>query len=932
MSSVPPSSGDTAAAKVVAVVLVRDPSKLEEGLHALDGQVYETAARFVVGGGEESETLAKTHGVQWAKSMTEVIERVPDDVTYLWFTNEEVRPRPDALKALVLESERVQASVAGSKVLRLEEPDVLVSVGLATDVFAVPYLGLESSERDQAQYDVIRNVAAISALSLLVRRDLLRGLQGPDPELAPESAGIDFCHRARLRGARVVVIPSSEVLVPLSERPRTTPWLEEAGRIRAMLKSYSLITLLWTLPFAFLIGLVEAVVAPLLGRWTLFGFIRAWVWNFFKLPSTIRARFATRRKRVYGDEELFRYQLRGSARLRSLVAEVGDRIQERQPQTRVKGLAGAWEATQDTLRSPGFIAGAVGLGVVVLATRTIWTGRLPAVGYSLPPSPSALNTLDAYAGGWNPAGLGSPYPLEPSVGFIAGLQGLLLDRAELTATIVTIGALWAGVVGMARLLRGWGIRPPAAYVGGVVLVVGPAAQALGDATQWTALLALGALPWAIRIALRPWPRSWLGRAGRIAAVGWTTGLAAAAQPSLLVVPTAVLALWALLAVGARWWAVVRAAAGALVAIPLLFPWFGIIGLTVYLQQGEPAFWRPGWPIAIVVLTAGVSIVVAGDRVLAAVAGWGTALAAGGLLIARTGNLDFGTAAANTGMILAALGAAAVAGAAVEIWGRLEFTRLWRRALAVTGVAAALVLLAWSVPAIAPGRAGLPGDELRGLLEFTAVQGEQAESVRVLMMGPQDTLPGESRLLDATPYRVVAPPVPRLWEARLDEPRLGDQELKGVLRSMAAGEVARAGEALAPFGIQWVVLTGETAFDSALAGQLDLVPLPGLEGTVFFNEASARRAVASDGSEWTWDAPHYRGPADPVATVYVAENGDQRWAPHPWSQSGWANELAATEGEVRFEPRPGMRREAITAALLFVVLVAIATAGTGRRAR
>src|SRR3972149_6244802 len=85
------------------------------------------------------------------------------------------------------------------------------SVGYATDVFNAPYSGLQQGDLDQAQFDVIRDVAAVSDASMLIRRDLYRGLGGVDPAMPPTSAAIDFCQRARLRGGRVVGVPSGVV-------------------------------------------------------------------------------------------------------------------------------------------------------------------------------------------------------------------------------------------------------------------------------------------------------------------------------------------------------------------------------------------------------------------------------------------------------------------------------------------------------------------------------------------------------------------------------------------------------------------------------------------------------------------------------------------------------------------------------------------------
>ena len=139
--------------------------------------------------------------------------------------------------------------------------------------------------------------------------------------MAPGAAAIDFCQRARLRGGRVVVAPSSEVLYVAPDRE--PDWRERAGEIRAMLKVYSLVTLLWAIPLAFLAGLAESIISPFMGRWKLSGVLAAWGWNLMHLPSVIRSRLEVRRGRQVGDEELFRYQTGGSARLRSAPSRTG---------------------------------------------------------------------------------------------------------------------------------------------------------------------------------------------------------------------------------------------------------------------------------------------------------------------------------------------------------------------------------------------------------------------------------------------------------------------------------------------------------------------------------------------------------------------------------------------------------------------------------
>ncbi len=924
-----PLVGDAVGPKVVTVVLVGDPSAIGEGLDALGRQLYETAATFLVGRAPEIEGIADRRGVKWARTIDDLRDQIPSDTTYVWFVNEHVRARPDALGALVSESVRVDASVAGSKALRIDDPEILVSVGIATDVFAVPYLGIDRDERDQSQFDVIRDVAAVSAGSLLVRRDLLQGLRGPDPQLPAEAAGIDFCFRARLRGARIVVVPSSEVLVKASGRS-TTPWIEEAGRIRAMMKSYSIMTLLWALPLAFLIGLAEAIVVPLLGRWTLFNWGRAWLWNLVRLPSTIAARLAARRGRIAGDEELFRYQIRGSARLRSLGVEASELIQERRAHGRVGGLSRWLAASQTAVRSAGFIW-AASVGVAVLAaTRSIWSGRLPAVGFSLPPAEHSADVLSSYAGGWNPAGLGTLWPLRPAVGAVALLQRILLDRPELTVTVMLVVALLAGALGVARLLRGFGLGAAASYVAGIAFFAGPAAAAIADTTHWTALIALGPLPWVLRLALRRWPATWRGRIGTSAAMVLASGLVAVFLPAAVIVAPLALLVWAIVGTGSRWMAVARGALASVAALPFLFPWLGIIDASDYLQQGPDTFWEPSLVVAALVGFAAVLTIVVGDRLLSTLAGWGGTLAIAGAAAARLGDFDLGTDVGLAGLLAASLGTAVVIGSALETFVRLDLPG-WRRSAGALGAAAAVAVALVAAPFILPGRAGLPGDRYRGLLDFAATI-DGASGSRLLLLGSAAALPGESRSLDGTAYRVISVPIPTMWEARLGVERPADAALDAVLRSIVAGETVRAGEALAEFGIEWVVFADETVLDTSFDGTLDLLPLPGLDETAFVNEAPAARAVTSSGAAWSWDAPGYRGEGIAGEAVFVAEAADQRWGPGEWAQNGWSNRLSATPGVATFSSRPELRNEAIFALGYLALLVLLAISGFGRRVR
>ncbi len=590
------SSPGTPKPTVVAAVLALGSTDVGDTIARVRTQVYETSRIVVVGSGSTGRHAADGADVEWMSSIPNLLGSINPSVTHIWLLYAGALPRPDALEALVLESERADAAVAGSKLVRADDPERLIAVGIATDVFDVPYLGLEDDEIDAGQYDVVRDVAAVAGVSMLIRRDLARGVSGPDPRMPPEAAAIDLCQRARLRGARVVVVPSSEVLFP-ADRFRAESWREWAGRIRAMLKAYSWLTLIWAIPLRLLIGLLEVVVSPFLGRWTLFDYVRAWVWNIWHLPSLVTDRIAARKGRAFGDAELFRFQLRGSAIVSDLSKEIGGRLRERIDRT--EGLS--ITSIGSDLRQPAFVVGVLTVVVSLLSVRSLWSAGWPAVGYSLPLPHSGLDAAAAYAGGWNPGGFGSVEQLAPIVGFVGLVQRALFDSPELAAWALTLVSVVSGIWGMIRLSRGFKIGVVAGWAAGIVLVAGPATQAIGDRTGLGQLLALGVVPWAISVAVARWPRGWFRRFGRLFGIAWVVGLLGVLAPPLLILPVVVLLLRAVVRPLQKesWVSLAVGIVGSLLALPMLLPWLLSQNLESYLTTGSE-FWTPGAiPLALV---------------------------------------------------------------------------------------------------------------------------------------------------------------------------------------------------------------------------------------------------------------------------------------------------------------------------------------------
>lgn len=133
------------------------------------------------------------------------------DDEWLWLLTHDNTPEPGALAALLGTVEvSPSVAVAGPKVMRADEPDVIARYGESVTTRGAS-LTLVENELDQGQHDRQSDVLAVSADGMLVRRSVWDALGGFDPGLPAVDAALDFCIRARLAGHRVVGVPGARV-------------------------------------------------------------------------------------------------------------------------------------------------------------------------------------------------------------------------------------------------------------------------------------------------------------------------------------------------------------------------------------------------------------------------------------------------------------------------------------------------------------------------------------------------------------------------------------------------------------------------------------------------------------------------------------------------------------------------------------------------
>lgn len=899
----PTAEGDSDAATVRVLLTVIVGSDLDAAMAVVGRQIYEPSPEVVVVGAEGEIP----EGIVRYGTLEEAIADADEAIDYLWLLHSDARPRPDALSALVRELERNEAALGGSKLLVAGSRDELEEVGSATDVFGEPYSGLEEGEIDLQQYDVVREVAFVRSASMLARRDLAQGLGGLDDLLPPIAAGLDFSQRTRLAGGRVISVPSSEVYHQRRCRPKEGGgWREQAGRMRAMLTAYRPMTLLWVIPYDLIVSIADSIGNLALLRWRpLVRHLLSWVWNIFHLPSTIARRSRLNRVRVEGDEELFRFQAKGSVRLREVGAELSAKVLSLFDDDETLATR-----SRRFLASPGIWGAIVASLLALLAARSLIFSGMPNTGFAFP-FESASTSLDRWFAGWNRSGLGSPAGVHPS-GVITGVLSVLaFGFAETARTIFTILLALIGIAGMGRLGGRLGLRGPGRYLAGLVLLAGPGTALLTGAGSWLALAAAAFLPWAIRAVLvLPGSPPWQP-------IGWALVLGVVLTSFSPLLGVAPLCLALVVPFSGVWMTRLRVAAfgllSALVAIPFLL---GDPGWLTNTSRRLAVLPDLTWPL--LVGAAALPLLLLADpwRRLGVLGAFISLAAMAALRIPKGGpGLEEAL------LIASSFGAALVVSAGFDL-----FTRQPKRLMAL--VAAGTVLI-FAIGPFMSGRYGLPAGDINDDIGYTAVLVDETGPGRVLIASTvRSDIPGQARAGPGFWYRVVdSAPIThdQIW---LPAPLGGDLALREALDQIARGDEIHPGRLLAPFAIDWVVLEGpDFRLDDVLVTQVDLVRRTFDPQTRVFENSVPQSLVGSPDTSWVRQRAGFVGEATP--SVRIAMNHDGRWSPAP-DPDAWAMSTSGVDGVVTYRGSAGDRVLALSSAL--VGLLGLALIGLGRMRR
>jgi hypothetical protein len=421
-----------------------------------------------------------------------------------------VEPEPTAFRDMLEEAFRSNAGVVGPKFVDRTAPERLDSVGFGSDKFAEVWMPAAAGELDQEQHDAVVDRFLLSSRCLMIRSDLFSAIGGFDDTLSSKVAEIDLCWRAHASGARVLVVPDARARTTPEEREPADARRDAAERLGLMLSNYSLAHLARVLPQAVLVTIASAIgnlVTLRPGRAA--ARLLAWPGVLGRLGH-IRARRASFAElRNVPDADIRRLQQRGSARLGIFLR---GRRGERRLAAAVGDTSRTWlDDVRSSIHWPSALAWLVVLGSFLLGSRNLLNGRVPSMA-GLPNFPArASDAIGSYLSGWRPNGLGHVGAAPTGLGLIGVFGAVLAGKIGLVRSLVTVGLMVLGYVGIWRAARPFvneRSRLAALVVYGLVPLA-PNALATG---HWGGLAAYAAAPFAVAwlaelAGIAPWTNS-----------------------------------------------------------------------------------------------------------------------------------------------------------------------------------------------------------------------------------------------------------------------------------------------------------------------------------------------------------------------------------------------------------------------------------------
>ena len=791
------------------------------------------------------------------------LQRIVDgDKGLFCIMHDDVVLQTDTVRRLVEELFISNAAVVGPKLMQWDKPTLLQSVGFGIDRCGEIDPFIEQNERDQEQHDAVRDVFFVSSACMLVRSDLFRELNGFSQDISFFGEDLDFCWRAHLSGARVLVSPTAVARHIDSFETRSPNLISRSSAARNRARTVAALTSRWRLPFVWLQMLLTSAIETVLGVFTgtfreSLASFRATVALVFDAPYIWQRRRQVRPLRRVAASEIAKLQVKGSARLtrfirhrRALASrEIASLVQTKK----------RWR--QSSTRTAGTVLLAVTI-LILVGSREIITDSSRVVGEMLPFENGSVSTSSVFTNflsGWWSSGFGEASANPTGLGLIALASYFLFGNLALLQTLMIVGSLFVGLIGMWRLCGAFAntrVRLGAA----VVYAALPLSYDAIARGRFSALICIAAAPWLFDILNRfqdGKDQSLVRKTQLVSGLLLILGLVFAFTPSIAILFLVITGLWVFASFlggvsATKLFSVLLVGLTGLIgSLFINLPWSmhfvssswwhllaGDQGVTdrkiglISLARLDFGNTRGGFLVVAIYFCVFCALVVAdGWRRLWAIRS--SVLVVFGLLLVvldDRGRLPFALPEPAVMLAIVACGLALAVATCLSVFAETNLTRAsdWRRSLSLLVPLAIAMMIAPTLLSVTDGRWNQPETLVPQLLEQLPDNPKEG-NYRTLYIGERDLLPVATNSVNSEiSYGVAddgAVNFSSNWAPQETSMNLVAQR---ALKSLIADDTVRVGRLISPLAIRFIVVplgdlpsSAALSLVESLSNQLDL---------------------------------------------------------------------------------------------------------------
>lgn len=234
---------------------------------------------------------------------------------YIFFLNNDIYFEKGAIKKMIdfMDNHPEVGQIQGKVVSYLDHTKI-DSVGESMDLFGNP-VTLGAGEKDERQYDSLREVLSVTGSTALFRTNLIKEVGILDPDYRIGYEDMDLSLRLRLLGYKMYCFPQAVVYhrrgfstSRASDKLKAEIkfWFNK-NRLATIIKNYSVINIIKSLPVVIIIYIFTGLFEIFYKRLYRFGFarFRALLWMMANFSTLLNNRSKIQKTRKLSDKEAF---------------------------------------------------------------------------------------------------------------------------------------------------------------------------------------------------------------------------------------------------------------------------------------------------------------------------------------------------------------------------------------------------------------------------------------------------------------------------------------------------------------------------------------------------------------------------------------------------------------------------------------------------